>query len=53
MSFSYPVSTESDELFGGQWDLEDSTLKPYRTVIVVSAAKLEEVVVELERTFKT
>lgn len=52
LSFSYPVSEESDELFDGQWCFEDSTLKPYRTVMVVSAARFEEIVIELERTFK-
>ena len=52
VSFSYPVCAESDELFGGQWDFEDSTLKPFRTVMVVNAPNLEEAIVELERSFK-
>ena len=43
LSFSYPASTDSDEtLVAGRWKSDDSELKPYRTVLVLSADKFDK-----------
>jgi len=47
--FSYAVSGECDQVFGGRWGLGDDALKPYRTVMVLSWAKLETAVSTLEQ----
>lgn len=49
MSFSYPVSNESDDVFGGKWSLDDTAMKPFRTVMVLPYLKLESVVASLEK----
>ena len=43
LSFSFEASTSSDEtLVGGKWTSDDSELKPYRTVLVLSTDKFDE-----------
>lgn len=43
LSFSYTASTDSDEtLVAGRWTSDDSELKPYRTVLVLSADKFDK-----------
>lgn len=43
LSFSYTASTDSDEtLVAGRWKSDDSELKPYRTVLVLSADKFDK-----------
>ena len=48
MSFSYPVSEESDSVIGGTWSFDDQEMKPFRTVMVIPATALEKVVALLE-----
>lgn len=43
LSFSYTASTDSDEtLVAGRWTSDDSELKPYRTVLALSADKFDK-----------
>lgn len=43
LSFSFAASTDSDEtLVAGRWKSDDSELKPYRTVLVLSADKFDK-----------
>ena len=43
LSFSYAASTDADEtLVAGRWASSDSELKPYRTVLVLSADKFDK-----------
>ncbi|XP_078357928.1 protein BCCIP homolog [Oculina patagonica] len=43
LSFSYTASTDADEtLVAGKWTSHDSELKPYRTVLVLSADKFDK-----------
>lgn len=43
LSFSYAASTDSDEtLVAGRWTSDDSELKPFRTVLVLSADKFDK-----------
>ena len=43
LSFSYAASSDSDEtLVAGRWTSDDSELKPFRTVLVLSAAKFDK-----------
>ena len=45
------MSEESDSVLGGKWSFDDEAMQPCRTVMVISAGKLEKGVTELERTF--
>ena len=43
MSFSFAASTSSEEtLVAGRWTSDDSELKPYRTVLLLSADKFDK-----------
>lgn len=43
MSFSYTASADVDEtLVAGRWASSDCELKPYRTVLVLSADKFDK-----------
>ena len=48
VSFSYPVGTESDKVFGGDWGLDDVAMEPFRTVMIIPYSKLEHVIDSLE-----
>lgn len=52
LSFSYPVGEESDQVLGGKWDADDKAMKPFRTLMIVEAKKLERCIVELEQAIK-
>jgi hypothetical protein len=53
LSFSYPVGDESDQVLGGKWDMDDKAMKPYRTLMVIEAKKLERCIVELEQAIRS
>ena len=53
LSFSYPVGEESDQVLGGKWDMDDNAMKPYRTLMVIEARKLERCIVELEQAIRS
>ena len=53
LSFSYPVGEESDQVLGGRWDMDDKAMKPYRTLMVIEARKLERCIVELEQALRS
>lgn len=48
LSFSYPVSQESDEELGN-WSLDNTAIKPFRTVIILPCFKLERAIIALEK----
>ena len=48
-TFSYAVSEECDQVFGGKWCLGDDGLKPSRTVMVLSWGKLQAAIQTLEQ----
>ena len=52
LSFSYPVVEESDSVLGGNWSYDDEVMKPYRTVMVIPASRLEHSIREIERTLQ-
>ena len=52
LSFSYPVVEESDSVLGGRWSFDDEAMKPYRTVMVLPAGRLEPAIVELEAALR-
>lgn len=52
LTFSYPVAEESDLVLGGHWSFDDEAMKPFRTVMVIPARKLEHAVTEIERTLR-
>lgn len=49
LSFSYSVSVESDQVFGGRWSSDDCAMKPLRTVMILPFSKLEHVATALEK----
>lgn len=46
LSFSYPVS-QDNEVFGGS--LDDTAVRPFRTVLVFPYSKLEHAIIALEK----
>lgn len=48
VSFSYPVSEESDQVLGGKWSFDDNVMKPYRTVMIFESQTFEHAVTKLE-----
>lgn len=53
VSFSYPVGEESDQVLGGKWDMDDKAMKPFRTLMIIEAKKLERCIVELEQAIRS
>ena len=48
LSFSYPLAEDSDSVLGGRWSFDDEAMKPYRTVMIIPARKLEQAIAEVE-----
>ncbi|XP_071793824.1 BRCA2 and CDKN1A-interacting protein-like [Asterias amurensis] len=48
LSFNYPVSEESDTALAGTWSFDDTELKTYRTVMVVPASHISDVLSQIE-----
>ena len=40
-------------MLGGKWDFDDKAMKPYRTLMVIEAKKLERCIVELEQAIRS
>lgn len=52
LSFSFAASTSSEEtLVGGRWTSDDSELKPYRTVLLLSAANFNKAMESIHAIF--
>lgn len=47
LSFQYSVKDERDTGVDGQWDMHSTELEPMRTVSVVSADKLPDILAEM------
>ena len=48
LSFNYPVSEESDTALAGTWSFDDTELKTYRTVMVIPASHISDVLSQIE-----
>ncbi|CAH1783416.1 unnamed protein product, partial [Owenia fusiformis] len=51
LKFEYSVEHEHDSVVDGKWDDEDNEMKPYRTVILLKADKLNTVVTKTRDEF--
>ena len=48
-SFDYDVTEESDVLVAGKWREDDSQMKSYRTVMLISWKDMEKIKTEMEQ----
>ncbi|XP_038071108.1 BRCA2 and CDKN1A-interacting protein-like [Patiria miniata] len=48
LSFEYPVSAESDSALGGTWSFDDIEYKTYRTVMIVPASNMPDILSQIE-----
>lgn len=46
------MGTESDQVFGGNWSLDDVAMEPFRTVMILPYSKLEHVTDSLEKVLQ-
>ncbi|XP_006867496.1 PREDICTED: BRCA2 and CDKN1A-interacting protein [Chrysochloris asiatica] len=48
LKFSYSVQEESDTCLGGRWSFDDVPMKPLRTVMLIPADKMSEIMEKLK-----
>lgn len=48
IKFSYSVQEDSDTCLGGRWSFDDVPMKPLRTVMVIPADKMNEIMDKLK-----
>merc|ERR1712004_48449 len=51
--FSYSVASERDQGVDGEWDDEDSSLEPQRTLLVIPADKIQTIMSKLKELLQT
>uniref|UniRef100_A0A8C4SG99 BRCA2 and CDKN1A interacting protein n=1 Tax=Erpetoichthys calabaricus TaxID=27687 RepID=A0A8C4SG99_ERPCA len=48
LTFNYSVQEESDSFLGGRWSFDDAPMKPFRTVILIPADKIPQIMDKLK-----
>uniref|UniRef100_A0A8D0DIB4 Protein BCCIP homolog n=1 Tax=Salvator merianae TaxID=96440 RepID=A0A8D0DIB4_SALMN len=48
LKFSYSVEEESDSCLGGRWSFEDAPMKPLRTVMIIPADRMNDIMDKLK-----
>ncbi|KAG2463312.1 BCCIP protein, partial [Polypterus senegalus] len=48
LAFNYSVQEESDSFLGGRWSFDDVPMKPFRTVILIPADKIPQIMDKLK-----